>query len=390
MNHPDSLKLLLNRIQQRAVIVGVVALALCGVGAYLAPDQFFQSYLLGYLFWIGIALGSLAIVALHHLVGGGWGFTIQRLLESSTRTLPLMAVLFLPFFFGMEKLYLWARPEMVAGDELLQHKAPYLNVSFFWMRAAGYFLLWTTFAFLINKWSREQDRTAEPSLTRRLQSISGPTLVVYVLTVTFAAMDWVMSLDPHWFSTIYGLIFVVGQALATLAFAVVVVGALAKHPPLSEVMAAKHFHDLGNLLLAFVMLWAYISFSQFLIIWSVNLPEEIPWYVHRLHGGWEWIALILLVFQFALPFVLLLSRQTKRRAEILVKVAMAIVFMRLVDLFWLVAPNFHPEAFAIHWMDVLAPVGIGGIWITVFVWHLKGVTLLPLHDPRLQEAFHHE
>ena len=390
MSDTDSLKPLLNRLQQGAFIVGVIALAFCAAGAYLSPKQFFQSYLFGYLFWLGIALGSLAIVALHHLVGGGWGFSIQRLLESGTRTLPLMALLLVPFFFGMKELYVWANSEAVAGDELLQHKELYLNSSFFWIRTAGYFFMWAILIFFLNRWSHEQDRTAEPSLTRRLQNLSGPALVIYVLTVTFASIDWVMSLDPHWFSTIFGIMFVVGQGLATLAFAVVVVGMLAPHKPLSEIVTSKQFHDLGNLLLAFVMFWAYISFSQFLIMWSGNLPEEIPWYVHRLHGGWQWIAMAILIFQFALPFVLLLSRQIKKRAEFLTKVALAIVFMRFVDLFWIVAPNFHPHGIFIHWMDVLAPIGIGGIWIAVFIWQLKGRPLLPLHDPRLQEAFHHK
>jgi len=390
MNSAESLTDLLKRLRRWSLAVGVLGLIICGAGAVLSPDQFFRSYLLGYLFWTGIVLGSLALIALHHLTGGGWGFAIQRILESATRTLPLMVLLFVPVLLGMKRLYLWARPEAVAGDAILQHKVLYLNAPFFWARTVAYFAIWAVLIFLFNRWSRQQDRTADPSFTRRLQVLGGPTLVIYVLTVTFAAVDWVMSLDPHWFSTIYGILFVVGQGLTTLAFAIVVIARLVQHAPLSEVVREKHFQDLGNLLLAFVMLWAYISFSQFLIIWSGNLPEEIPWYQHRLHGGWEWIALLLVVFHFALPFVLLLLRTVKRRAATLTRVALAMIVMRFLDLFWIVAPTFHPEQLSLHWLDIAAPVGIGGIWIAVFAWQLHGRPLLPLHDARLEEAFHHE
>ncbi|MCG3155344.1 MAG: hypothetical protein DKINENOH_01950 [bacterium] len=390
MNHADTLTPILARWQQRALIVGVLALALCGVGAALGTAQFFQSYLLGYLFWLGLTLGSFALLALHHLVGGGWGFSIQRLLEASSRTLPLMIVLFLPLAFGLQELYLWARPEAVSGDAILQHKARYLNVPFFTARTIAYFAIWALLIFFLNRWSKQQDQSGDLMLTRRLRQLSGPSLVIYVLTLTFASVDWVMSLDPHWYSTIYGVLFVVGQGLLTLAFAIVVVARLSQHRPLSEVMVAKHFHDLGNLMFAFVLLWAYVSFSQFLIIWSGNLPEEIPWYLHRLHGGWQWISLALVVFHFALPFVLLLSRKMKRRVELLVKVAVGMIVMRFIDLFWLIAPSFHTEAFAFHWLEVAAPVGIGGLWIAYFVWQLKGRPLLPLRDPRVEIAFSHK
>lgn len=390
MSQTEQLQVQLHRLQQRALIIGIVALGLCAFGATLSKTQFFQSYLFGYLFWFGVAVGCFSVVALHHLVGGGWGFVIQRLLESGTRTLPLMALLFLPLFFGMHDLYLWARPEAVAADKILQHKSPYLNVPFFWIRAAIYFAVWGLFAYLLNKWSHQQDRMADPAPTLKIQKFAGPGLVLYVLTMSFAAFDWVMSLDPHWFSTIFGVIFVVGQGLTTLAFAIIGLRLVADREPISGVIATKHFHDLGNLMFAFILLWAYVSFSQFFIIWSGNLPEEITWYVHRLHGGWGVIAMIIVLFHFAVPFVLLLSRKTKRKAQVLAKVAAAMIVMRLIDLFWIVAPNFHAEKFSIHWMDVLAPIGIGGVWIAAFIWQLKSRALLPVNDPRLAEAFHHE
>lgn len=390
MNQTEQLQVQLNRIQKLALIVGVVALALCGVGVTLNQAQFFQSYLFGYLFWFGITVGCFSVVALHHLVGGGWGFVIQRLLESGTRTLPLMALLFLPLFFGMHDLYLWARPEAVAADKILQHKSAYLNVPFFGIRTLIYFAVWGLFAYLLNKWSHQQDRMADPAPTLKIQKFAGPGLVFYVLTMTFAAFDWVMSLEPHWFSTIFGVIFVVGQGLTTLAFAIIGLRLVAGREPISGVIATKHYHDLGNLMFAFILLWAYVSFSQFFIIWSGNLPEEITWYVHRLHGGWGVIAMLLVLFHFAVPFVLLLLRKIKQKAPVLVKVAAAMIVMRLIDLFWIVAPNFHAEKFSMHWMDVLAPIGIGGLWIAVFAWQLKSRALLPVNDPRLAAAFHHE
>jgi hypothetical protein len=390
MSQTEQLQIQLHRLQQRALIIGIVALGLCGFGATLSKTQFFQSYLFGYLFWFGLAVGCFSVVALHHLVGGGWGFLIQRLLESGTRTLPLMVLLFLPLFFGMQDLYLWARPEAAAVDKILQHKSSYLNVPFFWIRALIYFAVWGIFAYLFNKWSHQQDRMADPAPTLKIQKLAGPGLVLYVLTMSFAAFDWVMSLDPHWFSTIFGVIFVVGQGLTTLAFAIIGLRLVADREPISGVIATKHFHDLGNLMFAFILLWAYVSFSQFFIIWSGNLPEEITWYVHRLHGGWGVMAMSLVLFHFALPFVLLLLRKNKQKAQVLAKVAVAMIFMRLIDLFWIVAPNFHAEKFSIHWMDVMAPIGIGGIWIAAFVWQLKSRELLPVNDPRLAEAFHHD
>ncbi|MGH8069676.1 MAG: hypothetical protein ACRERE_31425 [Candidatus Entotheonellia bacterium] len=378
-----------DRLQQRALLAGVAGLVLCGLGVLLNPTQFFRSYLLAYLFWLGIPLGCLAILMVHHLVGGAWGAVIRRVLESSTRTFPLLVLLFVPLLFGLHELYIWARPEVVTNDALLQQKSPYLNIPFFILRSALYFVIWLAVSYLFNRWSLAQDQTAAAPFERRMRLLSGPGLVLYVLTATFSAVDWAMSLEPHWFSTIYGILVMVGQLLATLAFAVVVVALLADTPPLSAVMSPAHFHDLGNLILAFVMLWAYMAISQFLIIWAGNLPEEITWYLHRTQGGWEWMALALILFDFTLPFLLLLSRGIKQRGQLLAWVAAAVLVMHLVDLFWLVVPAFQPAGIFIHWLDVVALVGIGGIWLAMFVWELKRRALLPVHDPGLQGGSMH-
>ena len=380
----------LERVQQRSLILGAALLLVCAVGWRMDSAQFFRSWLVGYVLWIGVSLGCMAILMLQHLSGGGWGLVIRRVLEaaSSTRVLALMAVLFLPILAGMDRLYLWTDVARVAGDHVLEHKAPYLNSGFFLARTAFYFLIWLGLAHLLFRSSAEQDVTGEARVRARLQFLSAPGLLLYGLTVTFASVDWVMSLDPHWFSTIYGILFMGGQGVSAMCFVIGISVLLVQHQPMSAVIRPTHIHDLGKLLLAFVMLWAYFAFSQFLIIWSGNLPEEIPWYLHRLHGPWQVIALALVLFHFALPFLVLLSRDLKRHARKLAVVAVAVLAMRFVDLYWLVMPNF-PEAahgIRVHWLDLAAPVAIGGIWMAAFAWHLRGRPLVPLFDPRLKQA----
>jgi hypothetical protein len=365
------------------MIVGILGLAASGLGAVIARDQFFRSWMLSSLFWLAIALGALPLLMLHHLVGGKWGFAIRRILEAASRMLPLMAVLFIPILFGIHSLYEWSHADIVAGDEILKHKSSYLNVPFFTGRAAFYFLVWIVFGWLLNRWSAEQDRTGQLSILPRLQKLSGAGLVVYALTITFASTDWVMSLEPHWFSTIYGMMFMVGQVLTTLAFAVAILALLAETPPLSEYLTAETLNDLGNLLFAFIMLWAYLSFSQYLIIWSGNLPEEIPWYLRRSSGGWQWIAIALALFHFAVPFFLLLVRRNKRKLKIVASIALAVVAMRLLDLMWLVIPA-HEASVHVHWLDVVALAGIGGLFLAGFSRQLRQRPLVPQGDPEFQ------
>ena len=385
---------MVGEFQRRALIVGIAGVAICVLGAFFNSEQFFRSYLLAYVFWVGIALGCFAILMLQHMSGGAWGLVIRRVLESATRTFPLLAVLFIPIAIGVRSIYIWAGPHAGEGNEALQHaldhKAPYLNVPFFIGRAVFYFAIWILLSYLLNKWSLEQDRTKHRPLTTRLQGISGPGLVLYGFTVTFASIDWLMSLEPQWFSTIFGVLIMGGQGLSAMAFIIAVVVVLSRYKPLSEVIQPSHLHDLGKLMLAFLMLWAYFGFSQFLIIWSGNLPEEIPWYVRRLQTSWKWVGLALVLLQFALPFVLLLSRDLKRNSRTLVTVAVAVIVMRLVDLIWLTVPEFHEGAFRIHWMDLLMPIGVGGLWLAYFAYQLKQRPLLPMGDPYLEEALAHE
>jgi hypothetical protein len=282
----------------------------------------------------------------------------------------------------------------VAADKVLQHKTPYLNVTFFTVRAAFYFAVWFAFSTILRRLSLRQDRTGDGYLTRKMELLSGPGLVAYGLTVTFASVDWIMSLEPHWFSTIYGLIFMMGQGVSALAFSILLLVRLSGAEPISERLTARHLRDLGTLMFAFVMLWAYVSFSQYLIIWSANLPEEIPWYIQRSGGGWLAIAVVVVVFHFAVPFSLLLSRYIKRRAKVMVVVSLLMLVMRYVDLYWYIVPGFGghgahagPTPVHVHWMDPLALIGIGGLWLWFFARQLGGKPLMPTHDPRMEDAF---
>jgi uncharacterized membrane protein YciS (DUF1049 family) len=380
----------MDRFQRVGLIVGVAGLGLCIAGALSNPGQFFHSYLFAFLFWAGIALGSTAILMLYHLTGGGWGLIIRRLLESASRTIPLIALLIVPVMIGIPSLYEWSHADAVAAHKILQHKQIYLNVPFFLTRTALYFSVWLLLSFLLNHWSAEQDRTGDPSWTRKLRMLSAPGILLYGLTATFASVDWVMSLEPEWFSTVYGMLFIVGQVLTAMSFMIVVLMFLGDREPLRAVMTKARLNDLGNLMLAFVMLWAYLSFSQYLIIWSANLPEEITWYLPRLKGAWGAIAVILVLFHFALPFLLLLSRQIKRKTRTLGIVAGAMLVLRFVDLFWVTQPVFRRERFSLHWMDLLLPVALGGLWVAFFFWQLKRRPLLAINDAQLAGGAKHE
>ncbi len=384
----------LARLQQRALVVAIVGLAAGAIGAFAAGDavHFYRSWLIGFLFCLGIALGSLALLMLQHLSGGEWGMVARRVFEAGSRTLPLTALMFIPLLFGTRELFLWARPEAVGGDAILQAKAPYLNLSFWIGRAVVYFVLWLLMSVLLNRWSAQQDRgeAITPADSVRFRIVSAPGILAYVLTMTFASVDWIMSLDPHWFSTIFGLLTVAGQGLSALAFSIAVLALIFPTGALGEFVKARHFHDLGKLLLAFVMLWAYLSFSQFLIIWSGNLPEEIPWYIERMRGWWGALAIALVVGHFALPFALLLSRDLKRHSSLLAKVALIVIVMRLADLIWLIAPTFAHEGFPIHWMDIVLPAGMLGLWLFVFARNVRTRPLLPVNDPYFKEALAHD
>lgn len=377
-----------SRLQTRAFSVGVVALLLAIFGATRSPGAFYQSYLMSFLLVLGLTLGSLGLVMLQHLTAGHWGVIIRRPLESATRTLPLIAIFFVPIaLFGMKYLYgEWLDPKMLVKAPLSQFQQSYLTRGGYLARAVIYFAVWLTLMFVFNMWSKQQDANqTDRALRRRFKMLAGPGIILYVFGMSFASIDWVMSLSPHWASTIYGFIFVGGQLISSLSFVIAVVVLLSRVEPYASILQPRHLHDLGKLLLAFVMLWAYFAFSQLLIIWSGNLPEEISFYRTRLYGQWGLVAVIVVVFHFFVPFFLLLSQDLKRNAKILPRIAAWLIFMRLVDLFWMTRPEFSASAVP-TWLDLVLPVALGGLWLGFFAFNLKQCPLLPLGDPDLAEA----
>jgi hypothetical protein len=371
-------------IQTQALFVGLVGSVASIAGAFLSPESFYSAYLSGYMFWLGLSLGCMAILMLHHLVGGAWSIVIRRILESGMMTLPMMAVLFLPILLNLKRLYFWARPDVLndpkTDPKIIEFTQSYLNFEGILIRYIIYFAIWIVMAWLLNRWSTEQDSIAGQS-TLRFRAVSSIGLVIYSFTISFAVIDWVMSLQARWISTIYGLIFIAGQALAAFCFCVVIETVLGTSKPMSEYLTDTQVHDHGKLMLAFVMVWTYFNFSQWLIIWAGNLPEEIPWYFRRMNGGWGSVGFFLALFGFAVPFALLLSQQLKRKARTLVRVAVWILFIRMVDIYWHVEPASHPT-FHLSWMHFTILAGIGGLWVAYFLHNLRARPLLPIHAPQ--------
>jgi hypothetical protein len=380
------------RLQRSALFTGGFAVLLCIFAALKAPQIFFPSYLMAYLLILGFALGSLGLLMLQHLTSGQWGIVIRRPLESATRTLPLLAVLFLPIVFGMKYLYgAWLDPERVREEPLSSLQQSYLTAHGFYLRAIIYFVVWIGLALIFNRWSREQDVNQDDRLLRRrFKMLAGPGIILYVFVMTFAAIDWAMSITPHWASTIYGFLFVAGQLISSMSLMIAIVVLLSRTAPMAGLIQKRHIHDLGKFLLTFILLWAYFNFSQLLIIWSGNQPEEITFYRSRLYGGWGAVAVVVLIFHFFVPFFLLLSRDLKRNTRLLPKVAIWMIFMRLVDLFWITRPEFTLRAFP-TWIDIIVPIALVGVWLGYFAFNLQKMPLLPLGDPHLPEAIaHHE
>jgi len=431
MTGTPSYSTLLSGWRRRSLLLGGVLTVLALLGALFAPDLFFPAYLYAYLFWLGIALGSLGIALLHHLTGGGWGFVIRRILEAAFGTLPLLALLFLPLLLGLHALYPWADAARVAADPILRDRHGMFALPFFLARSLFYFVVWIALSRALRRWSIEQDRTGDPALTARFQRWCGPGLALYLFTMSVAAIDWIMSLEPRWFSTIFGLLVVTGQGLTALAFAILVAHRLTSvsagqerkeeaaeqqsvlrrlfdsaeqrsrrfednrnltaniHPPqlitapTLETQIAPFWQDLGGLLLAFVLVWVYLGYSQFIVIWSGDLPSETSFYLHRQQGGWKLLAWGLMLLHFALPFLLLLFGGIKRRAGGLSGIAGLLLIAHLAYDFWLVEPKFIPHGFGLTWLDVVTPLAIGGWWMAVFCTQLLSTALIPLRDPRL-------
>ena len=389
-------------IAQRSLVVGIAFGIVSVILAFLRPDEFYRGYLLGFMSWLGVSLGSMAILMIRHLTGGGWGMVIRRILGAAMRTLPLLAILFIPMIIAVaqHRIYPWAMPLASIQDQHIREhldkhsfiKDAYLNFSGFLIRAIIYFAIWNLLSFLLSHWSRQTDREGHPDNTQKFKAVAGPGLILYGFTITFAAIDWVMSLDPSWISTIFGLIILIGEVLSAMCFAVVVERILVNYKPMSVMLKPDFVHDHGKWMVTFIMMWAYFSFSQWLIIWAGNLPSEITFYIQRISFGWGGIALFLALFHFVVPFAILLSRPFKRDIRKLVWLAIWLMIMRYVDLFWIIEPNFSKH-FSITIADIVVPIAIGGFWLWYFFRNLGSLPLLPAYDPSvgevLEPAHHH-
>lgn len=383
-----------------ALGVGGIATLIVLVAAVIFPEyreQALRSWLLGFIFWGGIGIGSLGVLLLQYLTGGAWGVVIRRTLEAGSRTLPIIFILFLPLAIGSYYLYEWTH--LPPTDHVIAHRGWYMTIPGWIIRSLIYFILWGVMVYLLNSWSRQQDQAnsfdeAADALSRASR-FSGPTMVFYVLVVTFASVDWVMTLEPHWFSTMWGFLFVAGWGLSCYCFVVALLAWMADKPPMDRILGKRHFHDLGKLMLALVMVWAYFNFSQYLIIWSGNLPEETVWYLNRMRGIWGAIGLLLIFFHFAFPFLVLLQQDFKRKARWLAGLAIFILVMRLIDMYYLIGPSIriNGERYdfltSFSWLDIVAPIAVGGIWLWWFFGELIKRPLVPVNDPYLENAIDH-
>ena len=369
--------------------VGLAAAAL-GFVVSSDPKQFAFSWLVAFLFFLSLALGALYFVLIHFAMQGGWGVVVRRLAENTMATLPLFALLFVPVVLGRDELFPWIRGIAEGTDHVLVGKSPYLNVPFFLARAAIYFACWSVIAVVYARLSRRQDATGDPAISVRLRRFAGPAVIALAITQTFAAVDWIMSLDPHWYSTIFGVYWFAGSLVTFFALLTLIVVVLRRAGLMTEIVGPEHFHDLGKLLFAFTVFWAYIGFSQYFLIWYGNIPEETIFFRHRLEGSWSAVSFLLAAGHFVVPFFYFMPRTVKRKPLALAAGAAWMLLMHFVDLTWLVMPSLHPHGVHIGPSDVIAFVAVGGLFVGVLGWRMVGSPLVPLKDPRLSESLSFE
>ncbi len=374
-----------------ALIGGLILLAVSAAGFFVDSPQFYQSYLLGYIFWLTIALGGLFYTLASHLFGAEWGIVLRRISEATMYTFPILAILFIPILFGMHDLYHWTHEDVILNDEIIKAKTGYLNVTFFTIRAIFYFACWFTISKILYNLSLKQDSNPSDELIAKINKISAPSIIVFALTISFASFDWLMSLEPHWFSTIFGLYFFGGSFVAILCFIILVALHLRKSGYLQDVITVEHYHDLGKLLFAFLIFWGYMGFSQYFLIWYANIPEETVWYTMRWENGWYIITLLLVVVHFTIPFLILTFRGIKRNFTTIKILAWWVIIMRFFDIFWLTGPTFsHGHGPVISWMDITILLGIGGLFIWNMWSNLTSHPLVPIGDRRLQTSINHK
>jgi hypothetical protein len=366
-----------------AAVLGAVLCAVFGMGD---PRQFFFSWLVSFLFFLSLALGGLFFVLIQYASQGSWGIVVRRIGESIFTTVPVMAALFLPLVLGMHHLFEWSVPGAADDDALLRWKAPFLNVPFFLIRALIYFGSWSFIAVMYYRQSRIQDATGDPGITARLRRLAGPSIIVLALTSSFASVDWIMSLTPHWYSTMFGVYFFAGAFVGFIALLSILAVAMRRAGLLDTVITTEHLHDLGKFLFAFTAFWAYIAFSQFFLIWYANLPEETVWFKARLEGSWKTVTILLMIGHFGIPFLYLMGRAVKRRDSTLALGGAWLLVMHFLDLYWQIMPTLHPEGIRPSILDVAAFIAVGGCFAAAAGWLMRQQALVPIRDPRIDES----
>jgi hypothetical protein len=364
-------------------LLGIVGCAILGMGN---PKQFFFSWLVSFLFFLSLALGALFFVLIQYAAQGGWGVVLRRIGETVFAMIPLMAVLFVPVLFGLHDLFEWTHHEAVESDALLQWKSPYLNLPFFVIRAGLFFVIWSVIALVYYRGSRSQDTTGDPAVSARLRKFAGPCIIVLALTQSFAALDWIMSLTPHWYSTMFGVYFFAGSFVGFIALLSLSAVAMRGSGLLDAVISVEHLQDVGKLLFAFTAFWAYIAFSQFFLVWYANLPEETIWFKARMEGSWQSVSMLLMVGHFGIPFFYLMGREVKRKGSTLALGALWLLAMHFIDIYWQVMPTLHPEGFSPSALDLTAFLAVGGSFVAGVGWLMRRQALVPLRDPRLAES----
>ncbi|WP_373047094.1 hypothetical protein [Vulgatibacter sp.] len=372
-------------------VVGAIGVALTLIGIGVDRTAAFGSWIFAYMLFLAIALGSMFFVLMHHITASRWGTTVRRLAEASMSTLPLFALLFVPVLVGLHDLFHWTHAEDVAKDAILTAKAPYLNIPFFYIRAFIYFAVWIGLSVYLTRKSALQDKGNGLHILGQMRTASAPGMLLFALSLTFAAFDWLMSLSPHWFSTIFGVYYFAGAVQGALAMIIIVAMFLQRAGLVHRMITVEHYHDLGKLLFGFTVFFAYIAFSQYFLIWYANIPEETEWFLHR-WGPWAGLSIALIFFTFVLPFFVLLSRVAKRTAPILLLGALLVLVGRAIDMYWLVMPSLDHHGHGPHlsWMNFTALLGIGGLYVGLLCWRLGKNALVPVGDPLLRSSMGHE
>ena len=374
------------KIIKLSLIVGVIGLLISFSGLLKNHEQFYHSYLVAFNFWVSIGLGGLFFVMLHHLTGAVWSVVIRRMAEAAAMTLPMMGILFIPILLNHHDLYHWSHADVVSHDRVLQLKAVYLNSTFFIVRSVFYFAVWIFLSMRLTQMSLKQDVESDNSIALKMRQFSAPGMIIFAFTITFASFDWLMSLDAHWYSTIFGVYYFSGSVMAALAFLALTMIYLKRTGVMSELISVEHYHDIGKLLFTFMVLWTYMAFSQYFLIWYANIPEETTWYHHRGVGSWKTVSLWIVFGHFVIPFIALITRAAKRNEIWLGIMAIWLLLFHWLDMYWNVMPNLYAEGARFSWLDLTTMIGFAGIFKWAFWRRYASQAIVPIKDPQLDKS----